>query len=109
MNTTIAVLPSDSGKFVTKSVVICYHALSRSGNSALGKLKYFVSIGYACCASRTDLISALSTPVDDVATKKNLNLLHLGLQLIVLHHVVGCCLVPRIEVELGVCALKVCL
>ena len=39
--------------------------------------------------------------------KENLNLLHLGLQLIVAHAATECCLVPWIEVELGVCSSKV--
>ena len=66
-------------------------------NSALGRLKYFVNIGSAYFASYTVLISALSTPVDDVAAKRTLNLPHLGLQLIVAHATAYFDLVPWIE------------
>ena len=40
-------------------------------NSAFGRLKYFVNIGSARCASCTVLSSALFTPVDDVVAKRN--------------------------------------
>ena len=70
-------------------------------NSALGNLKYVVGTGSAFCASCTVLNSALSTPIDDVAAKKILNLLRLGLQLIVALAAAGFGLVPWIEFELG--------
>ena len=63
-------------------------------NSALGHLKYVVSMGSAFCASSMVLSSAFYTPVDDVTTKKTLNLPLLGLQLDVACATTGSCLVP---------------
>ena len=40
-------------------------------NLSLGHLKYVVNMGSAFCASCIVLSSAFSTPIDDVAAKRN--------------------------------------
>ena len=53
------------------------------------------------------MISALSTPVDDVIAKRNLGRLFLGLQLLVVLAIARFGLFPWNELECGICSLIV--